>query len=840
MSVSLLFNPSRASTAELESTFVGRHKLLERLERDLLGDQTAGTPRHWQIVGPRGSGKSHLTELLVRRLEKRHAWRVARLPEENYQASSLGELLEQVCLRADPRHQTVLGPDLTEEQLQDRALDLLRQSAEASSKPLLVVLENLSSVLERQVRTSRDQGRLRDFLTNRPPFVLVATSTSQSDATTRHEAPLYDFFHTVSLEDLRQEDITELVRARASWEGNSALLADFERVRGRLEAVYHLSGGNPRLALALYAVLQHGVTSELHEQVMKLLDEVTPYYQARLADISPQAVRVLTEMAVAEHLLTPAALARRCRLPTNQVTAVLRKLQDERLVVQGHRPNARSRLYGVRDRLLRIWIQMRESAGAARRLHFLVEFFERWYEGRKEELEEASRRTVSDFWTNLTEGDMRRCGDRLMTIGYLAEIHPGFDGSAVLRAMRDHVHDSSEADLRAHVIALKQAFESTEDSRERQAAAYLLAECFRALGEEGEGVPFLKSAMEGEAESAILATRYASALVARKDFNEAWEFGTKWIVWHPDHQGVKGQVGIAGAALARHDVALSLLEEYLGSDFCAHCTQVALRRVFDVIGEKDETTRLRYWTHLIGRSVGGSASVPRLMHATLAVLYAERLSRVPPSTFREAMGAWQSLSEAPRWFLGRAVCGLSHRTDSADLALASITAISEKTGGPLPAFAVDHLVEVIPALQYAAKNGVVARVLVDQGMQLLRSQTAPDLLSSALRSAGPVIARTRPELTFDLLKMYVELRAGGQLPENITPYAELIALLRSDDARNEIYALHPETREAVILLLSAITKNPADREMSSMSLLDEQAAVEIGVDVIGKIRALHK
>src|SRR5215471_15442732 len=125
----LLFNPSQASTEELERTFVGRHELLNSLEQNLLLNQQSGAHRHWHLVGPRGSGKSHLTELLARQLRARYEWRVARLPEENYQIGNLGDLLEQIVVRSESWTGESPFREIRDDvQIQALALERLRRS----------------------------------------------------------------------------------------------------------------------------------------------------------------------------------------------------------------------------------------------------------------------------------------------------------------------------------------------------------------------------------------------------------------------------------------------------------------------------------------------------------------------------------------------------------------------------------------------------------------------------------------------------------------------------------------------------------------------------------------
>src|SRR5512140_1630191 len=148
----LLFNPARAPLEELEATFVARRSQLERLENDLLADAQKKTRRHWQLIGPRGSGKSHFIELLARRLVRDHGWAVARLPEEHYQIGSVGELLEQIALHIEHSDQSPFAEIKHASDLEELALDHIRRWQREHRTPILVILENLGTLFERQLR----------------------------------------------------------------------------------------------------------------------------------------------------------------------------------------------------------------------------------------------------------------------------------------------------------------------------------------------------------------------------------------------------------------------------------------------------------------------------------------------------------------------------------------------------------------------------------------------------------------------------------------------------------------------------------------------------------------
>jgi hypothetical protein len=322
---------------------------------------------------------------------------------------------------------------------------------------------------------------LRELLGRDAPFVLVATATSLIEATSHHDAPFYDFFQTIVLDDLSVDEVTELILARARWDGEKTLLSQSDRLRERVRAMYHFSGGNPRLVMALYGVLRRGVTDALYTELLELLDAVTPYYQARLQDVSPQSERVLAEMALAGRRLTPAVIAKRCRMPTNQVTALVSKLEAERFIAPTGRPDGRSRYYDLSDRLFRIWMQMREDRGARQRLRFLSDFFQRWYAGRPDEVDDAMKKTSVLLWTDVHEAATQKIRERLRTLDYLRDAVPDAGVPMALRHVGIGTIPGSEQDARAWIACLEPLF-SDESSFVRIVAGLLAAPAFVALG----------------------------------------------------------------------------------------------------------------------------------------------------------------------------------------------------------------------------------------------------------------------------------------------------------------------------------------------------------------------
>jgi DNA-binding MarR family transcriptional regulator len=751
----LLFNPSRASSDELEATFVGRKRMLKELEDAIRHDATGPSPRHWQIVGPRGSGKSHLTELLARRLAA-DGWLVARLPEEHYSVGSLAELLEEIVVRLlgvgvspfagekDPRH------------VEERALDLLQSKRRESGRRAVAVIENLGLLLENQLGGRRDQARLRQILSKDPPVIVIATETSYIEATTSHGAPFYDFFQTVALPDLERSEVIALIQARARRNNDERLLGEFAAVRRRVEAIYHISGGSPRLVLALYSILRDGVTEELGSQLTRLLDEVTPYYQARLRDVSPQAARVIAAMALSEKVETPSELGRRLRLPTAQVSSIITRLMRDRYVEPGGRPDAKRRYYELSDRLFRIWLQMREGGSPGReRLQFVAEFFQHWYEGAAEELDAEIERFAAAFWRELKVGQDGRCAELLETLGYLhsAGARPrGDDDLAfILTGSIDETPLGGDA-----LERLKRLAANTMGVAERPAAAYAVgAQCVPA----GKRIVAKQPAMSSlKGELAILAMLRGEPSLASRYIDEMD------VECHDS--GFKAHCWMRYALLAQRAKKFSesarALEKVVGADGEISASDVALLRVLDE--SRREQPRAR--RSMIARALNGLQ-----LDSTSGILLAE------------------------------AACGITHDRRFIDLSERLWRHLG--AGGESRHF-FRHWLELMVRCE-ANGDSERAKALLDEMARL--TNATKSIVTLMFAEAMPALTR-RVATRKAVLEVFRRLVAKGAIEKDLFPYAQAMRVADSPSPERELASLHPEQREAVSLVMGTFKRAP--------------------------------
>lgn len=791
----LLFNPTQASDQELEQTFVGRWPVLEQLEHDILADAGPGTTRHWQIIGPRGSGKSHLTELLSRRLA-RAGWAVARLPEEHYKVAGLADLLEQIVIRLGGGKSPFVA-EKDPSRIEELAVAWLREHHKQASKPAVVILENLGVLLERKVTSHRDQSRLRELLMRDPPFTLVSTSTSYVDATVRHDAPFYDFFQPITLEDLSREDVTSLIEARARWDQDRDLLAKLDEVKQRIEAIYHLSGGNPRLTLALYGVLRGGVTQELHTQMLELLDQVTPYYQARLNDITPQMVRIVTEMALAEGPLTPAEVGRRCRLATNQVTSNVNRLMQERFVRAGARPDMKRRYYEITDRLFRLWMQMREGGESRQRLRFLIEFFQRWYSGQPAEAAQAVVRVAGEFWIQLQQGKTLRCAELLTTFDYLTEALPEVVDAWDIPLNILNVSPRSKQELEEHIHKPKVLLAGVEERHQRESLSYVLAGIHKKAGNDQESFEVLRDIISSQGvHHWMIWSDYVDAIEAREG-PEAAHAVAAAIEKTADLVELYRTLYRLAIKLDRWVEATVMFDEYVhrtrDERLVAHA---AIDYGVGILSNSSSSKALEAWKHAkpYAKKFPGWAAETAALDLIFSAVLTPELSYEKVVSCIAAFGGFDKV---PQWFAVYVGLFASHPAIAAADAVSLLKTASTRIVETGDSFAFSAVVSYLHLIR---SGGAMVTEIED----ILLRTVLPDQVKSIFAEYMPVWAKIGSGWRVAIIEAYRRLRDRKLLPEDFLPYSAASAVLEAPDRALALMALHPEVREAVSMLLDPV------------------------------------
>ncbi|MBT9554586.1 MAG: hypothetical protein IV100_01100 [Myxococcales bacterium] len=374
------YNPGFLSDAALEEQFVVRDVDLAAIAETLANNLRAQNNQHLLVIGPRGSGKSMLVcraGALVRAdAELDAAWRVVRLGEELPTASSPGELWLEVLQRiADETGDDVLQKDVVllrremdETRLEGRAFARLMDIADATSRRLLLIVENLHTLFDDR-QLGKDMGWVvRNRLQTEPRLMVLGTATARFDAMDNSDAPFFEMFRTLQLAPLDAE------ACRVLWAAVSGREISVEEAR----PLHILTGGSPRLVVTLAEYNADRPANHLLDGLLELLDDHTAYLKACLEDLPVQERKAFIALADLWKPSMASEVGERARIDSNAASVVLRRLVD-RGAVEDAGTIGRVRLYQVAERLFNIYHLLRHRSGPDQRVRALLELMRAFY-----------------------------------------------------------------------------------------------------------------------------------------------------------------------------------------------------------------------------------------------------------------------------------------------------------------------------------------------------------------------------------------------------------------------------------------------------------------------------
>jgi DNA-binding transcriptional ArsR family regulator len=375
------FSPSRMSPETLRAIFVQRHDLLARILEGIRDSAGSQARHHVLLVGPRGVGKTHLISLVnheTRALEDPRI-RVAWLMEDET-SETFVDLLARIWTALaqeypDEFPQAVLDAARTHRgQARTILQDALIEHLEG--RTLVVLVENLDEHLK-NIGTD-GQHELRGFLQESGVMCLIASAQQLSDDIGLRKSPLFGTFAIEPLEPLDASLAAELLGRIAAYNGDEALRAYLgtEEARRRIQVILHLAGGNHRVFVILAEFLTRASLEELVSPFEKLLDEMTPYYQSRIAWVSPQQRKIVELLCRSRQPVPVKQIAHTLFMSEQTASSQLKKLTELRYVNAAKR--GRESLYELAEPLMRLCWEVKESRGEPIRL--LVDFLRAWFD----------------------------------------------------------------------------------------------------------------------------------------------------------------------------------------------------------------------------------------------------------------------------------------------------------------------------------------------------------------------------------------------------------------------------------------------------------------------------
>ena len=331
------YTPAEMSPQELEATFAARGHTVDYLLKSLREQIKSGTLSSFLITGPRGSGKSTVIQMVALRVRKTSklsaAWLPVVFPEEQFNIGSLRDLMaatlqilaKQGIAQAPGWLERVEAEPNGEQSLQ-LALTGLREITRQQGKRLILFIENLNQLLG-ECLDDQMKGTFRRLLMSDPFMMVIGSAVHLFDSLKSYDEAFFNYFGQVPLDRLSAEDVFDLLRRRASFDGNQEFLRDLPSQQSKVRAIVLLSGGNPRLILMLYELLTQRQMATIVQCLRRLVDELTPLLKHEIENLPPQQRLIIHALMERGGTAQPTDLVKETRLPLNAITTQARSFE---------------------------------------------------------------------------------------------------------------------------------------------------------------------------------------------------------------------------------------------------------------------------------------------------------------------------------------------------------------------------------------------------------------------------------------------------------------------------------------------------------------------------------
>ena len=370
------FQPDAMDEEMLRRLFTGKKRktLMKKLTKEIKTAVKNRTPRYYLIFGPRGVGKTHFVTLLYCDVEEQIGSALpVKLSEEEFSVYRVSDLLLRILELSKEREIDLSNFErMSEDEVVVAALEELK----STGKMVVLFLENLNQILGEQM-SKQEVQKLRSIFQTENIFTVVTTAPLIFPQVSEHEEPFFNFFEIVYLDELTRSELKELVKEIATIDNDEKFLSKMDEYGQKIDAVYVLTGGSPRMAMLLYDLMSKGNLVDVEKAFFKLLDENTPYYQDIFRLLSGGKRKVFDTLIELGKPATPKEIAEKARLDEKIVNSQLRRLKKDGYVRL--RRMGKTAKYEVRERLFRLWRELRRQPFAMQKLSILVEFLELWY-----------------------------------------------------------------------------------------------------------------------------------------------------------------------------------------------------------------------------------------------------------------------------------------------------------------------------------------------------------------------------------------------------------------------------------------------------------------------------
>jgi tetratricopeptide (TPR) repeat protein len=382
------FTPSIMAPQVLEDILVQRHELAADLVDRIIISITTENKHYPLLIGARGMGKTHLVSIVYNRIKQRENLQdlvmIGWLREEEWGISSWLDLVVRIFRS--------IGEEYPNTEIAEIAIDnitilqthspteaeVLAESLLAElvgKKTLFLIIENLDDVFDGLGTNGRQ--RLRSFLQEYKCCTILATTPVLFNGITSRNEAFYGWFTPFHLQPFTHPDAIELLTNIATQSGDQELASFLRTPAGsaRVRAVHRLAGGNPRGYTLFAQLITKQDLDSLVGAFMKMLDDLMPYYQSRMAMLSPQQRKIVAHLVDNTEAIIVKDIATWCFATPQTVASQLKDLKAKGYVVSS--AVGKESYYELTEVLMRLCLEVKKYRG--KEVESLVEMIRIWY-----------------------------------------------------------------------------------------------------------------------------------------------------------------------------------------------------------------------------------------------------------------------------------------------------------------------------------------------------------------------------------------------------------------------------------------------------------------------------
>lgn len=387
------YTPDEMAEDEFIKRFVVRLEIFQEIFEDIKSSDYSIPNQHYIIIGQRGQGKTSLLrkiQIEVKNDKKLSSFLLPiKFAEEQYQIRSLSRFWEEIADYLQSLYPDIFPTilDNNEEHFDDedyelKAFSYLESIIKKSDKKLLLLIDNIDELIAKL--SEKEQRQLREVLLSSSSFRIIGGSTKMLEQHYDYSKPFYEFFKIIKLKSFdKKESMKFLLSLSQEYEYKQKIEEIIENNPERIEVIRQLTGGVPRTLVMLFDIFLDD-SGDTFEDLLRILDEVTPLYKHRMDDLPTQLQEIVHTLAINWDGMLTNEIAKKTRIESKAVSAQLKKLEKYEIIES--ESIGKNNIYKIKERFFNIWYLMRFGRKKDRqRVSWLINFLTTWCT--KEELE---------------------------------------------------------------------------------------------------------------------------------------------------------------------------------------------------------------------------------------------------------------------------------------------------------------------------------------------------------------------------------------------------------------------------------------------------------------------